>query len=187
MLTAHARLLRHPLAPWPGPDVSITATCIVRGGGAGECRFEVVGELDRVVVPAGTGPARVDGLWRHTCFELFIAKRGAPGYLEFNFAPSGDWAAYAFSAYRTPAPSPAVPPPSISTEVTAGRLSLTALAGPGSWPEPGADALEVALAAVIEGSDGARAYFALRHPAGRPDFHDRRGFALVLGQAMAAS
>jgi hypothetical protein len=187
MLAAHARLIRHPDAPWSGPDVSISATCIVRAGGAGECRFEVVGGLDAVVVPGGDAAARVDGLWRHTCFEVFVARCGEPGYLEFNFAPSGAWAAYAFSGYRTPAPPPAVPAPAISTELTAGRLSLCALAGPGSWPAPEQGALEIALAAVIEAKDGELGYFALRHPGTRPDFHDRRGFALTLGHPAAVS
>jgi hypothetical protein len=111
---------------------------------------------------------------------VFIARRGAASYVEFNFAPSGAWAAYAFGGYRAPAPPPPVPAPAIRTEATAGRLSLTALLGPGSWPQPEAGALEVGLAAVLETSDGALGYFALCHPAERPDFHDRRAFALTL-------
>jgi hypothetical protein len=180
MLTAHARLVRHPLAPWSGPAVSIAAACIVNDGGAGLCRFEVEGDLDAIIVPAAGAPTRVDGLWRHTCFEVFVARRGAREYREFNFAPSAQWAAYAFGDYRAPAPLPPVPPPAIRAEATTGRLSLTALLGPGSWPQAETGALEVGLAAVLEASDGTLGYFALRHPAERPDFHDRRAFALTL-------
>ena len=43
---------------------------------------------------------RADVLWQHTCFEAFVAPAGAPGYHEFNFSPSLDWAIYRFSAYR---------------------------------------------------------------------------------------
>lgn len=187
MLTAQARLARHPLAPWSGPAVSIAAACTVCDDGAGECRFEVVGDLDALAVPGPAGAARVDGLWRHTCFEVFLARHGTAGYLEFNFAPSGHWAAYAFDAYRTPASPPPVAAPAIRVDATAGRLTMTALVGPGSWPEPGGRVLEVGLAAVIETADGALGYFALRHPAPRPDFHDRRGFALALGRSATAS
>ena len=67
-----------------------------------------------------------------------------------------------------------------SSDAAVGRLSLTALLGPGSWPDPQAGALDVGLAAVLEASDGALGYFALSHPAERPDFHDRRAFALTL-------
>lgn len=187
MLTAPARLVRHPLAPWSGPDLSVAASCAVRAGGAGECRFEVAGDLAAIVVPEVAGAARIDGLWRHTCFEVFIARRGAAGYLEFNLAPSGHWAAYAFGDYRAPAPPPTVAAPTIRLEATTGRLSLTALVGRGSWPEPDGGALEVGLAAVLEATDGVLGYFALRHPTERPDFHDRRGFALTLGRAATAS
>ena len=42
----------------------------------------------------------MEGLWRHTCFEAFIKAPGRTSYHEFNFAPSGQWAAYRFDAYR---------------------------------------------------------------------------------------
>lgn len=44
--------------------------------------------------------SRADELWRTTCFELFLRRPGEDAYLEFNFAPSGQWAAYGFNAYR---------------------------------------------------------------------------------------
>ncbi len=41
--------------------------------------------------------SRCDELWLHTCCELFARDPAHSGpYLEFNFAPSGDWACYAF-------------------------------------------------------------------------------------------
>lgn len=43
---------------------------------------------------------RVDGLWRTSCCELFLAQPDTPAYLEFNFSPTGDWAAYAFESPR---------------------------------------------------------------------------------------
>ena len=187
MLTAPVRLVRHSLAHWPGPELIVTAACMPGAGGAGECRFEVAGDLGAVVVPRLDQPARTDELWRHTCFEVFLARHGAPGYLEFNFSPSRRWAAYAFVGYRVPAPPPTVAAPAIHVEATAGSLSLTAIVGTGAWPEPGGGDLEIGLAAVVEASDGTLGYFALRHPAERPDFHDRGGFALTLGRTAMAS
>lgn len=43
---------------------------------------------------------RADELWQTTCFELFLRRPGEETYLEYNFAPSGQWAAYGFDAYR---------------------------------------------------------------------------------------
>ena len=45
-------------------------------------------------------PARADKLWRSTCFEAFLKSDGMEAYREWNFAPSGNWAAYDFSGYR---------------------------------------------------------------------------------------
>ena len=44
--------------------------------------------------------ARADELWQTTCFEAFLEPRAATAYREFNFSPSGDWAAYDFDGYR---------------------------------------------------------------------------------------
>jgi hypothetical protein len=41
----------------------------------------------------------------------------------------------------------------------------------------------LALCAVIEDRQGQLYYWALRHPAGVPDFHDPRGFILQLEDA----
>ncbi len=187
MLTTQARLVRHPRAPWTGPELSIAAACIVNDRGAGLCRFEVVGAVESIVVPAACAPVAADGLWQHTCFELFVGRRGAAAYREFNFSPSGEWASYAFTDYRAAAASPAVPTPVIRVEGAGGRLSLTALLGPASWPEPGAGVLEVGLAAVLETATGPLGYYALAHPAERPDFHDRRAFTLTLGPELPAT
>lgn len=51
-------------------------------------------------VPDHIDFGRTDELWRTTCFELFLRRPGQEGYLEFNFAPSGQWAAYGFDGYR---------------------------------------------------------------------------------------
>ncbi|MDR0274459.1 MAG: hypothetical protein LBI48_03790, partial [Burkholderiaceae bacterium] len=40
--------------------------------------------------------------------------------------------------------------------------------------------LRLGLAAVIETADGALSYWALSHPAARPDFHQRAGWTLRL-------
>ena len=44
--------------------------------------------------------AGLDDLWQHTCFELFIGAKNDAEYYEFNFSPSGEWAAYEFRNYR---------------------------------------------------------------------------------------
>jgi hypothetical protein len=59
----------------------------------------VQGDIQALRICRITCSAR-DGLWQHTCAELFIAVPHQEAYFEFNFAPSNEWAAYEFSAYR---------------------------------------------------------------------------------------
>lgn len=123
---------------------------------------------------------RTDGLWRHTCFEAFIRPAGADAYFEFNLAPSGQWAAYRFSGYREGMAPLEIPAPRIAWRNTDQGNELTAEVDLSSVPELAGAVWDAALTAVIEGTDGRTGYWALAHPAGKPDFHDRTGFALSL-------
>ena len=149
--------------------------------------YIVEGDLHRVRVPAPRPPRFADRLWRHTCCEIFIARRGLPGYHEFNLSPSGEWAAYAFERYRERAPLEApradAPWPKVRVRSTAERLELEALIAlhPLS-PEHDHAGLSLALAAVVEDETGARSYWALRHPPGKPDFHHPDAFALQIDE-----
>lgn len=123
---------------------------------------------------------RLDDLWRHTCCELFVTAVDQPGYREFNFAPSGHWAAYDFDDYRQRAPNlPELQEPGIecvdgTTHVLTVHLPATCLtAGP-------VQALRLGLTAVLEGDDGSLSYWALSHPGAKPDFHHRAGFVCAL-------
>ncbi len=163
-------------------------------GGAAPCRIEVAVALSRrgdlaldyriaadtagLRLPAGPVGRRADGLWHHTCCEAFIPRPGDAGYREFNFAPSGAWAAYDFAGYRAggiPAPVRA-PVITCSRDTKALRLHVTLLAA----DLPVAPVLRLGLAAIVEGTDGSLTHWALCHPADRPDFHHPHGFALEL-------
>jgi hypothetical protein len=145
--------------------------------------YVVKGDLDRVRVPAPRAPRPADRLWEHTCCEIFIARKGAPAYHEYNFSPSGEWAAYAFERYRSRRegePQPSLPPPWITVRGGSGALELEAVISlDGFAPRLGAR-LALALSAVIEDSEGKLSYWALRHPSGKPDFHHPDAFALEL-------
>ena len=68
--------------------------------GALEFAFRIVGDVARIRVPTPRAARIAEGLWRHTSLEAFIAIEGRNEYHEFNFAPSGEWTAYAFRGYR---------------------------------------------------------------------------------------
>ncbi len=177
-------LLCHPHNP-AAMVRAVQATAARAPGGALVFFYQVSGDMVRLRIPTPQAQSRSDGLWEHTCCEAFVAVAGDPAYREFNFSPSGQWAAYTFSGYRRlRQSSAATATPRISASLTEGRLQLSAtLAAELLPPGAAAAALEIGLAVVIESGDtvnGERSYWALRHTAGPADFHRRETFALEL-------
>lgn len=145
--------------------------------------YRLVAPLSQLCLPvpvgiAGAVAGRADELWRHTCLEVFVAARGSQGYREFNFSPSGQWAMYAFSAYRAGMTVPALGnPPEMSWQRGAGLLQLEVSLPAESLPAADGG-FRLALSAVIEEQSGTISYWALNHPAGQPDFHHPGSFVL---------
>src|SRR5205814_1184498 len=112
----------------------------------------------------------------------FVAPTGSPAYDELNFAPSGEWAAYAFHQYREVAPlAEQELAPKIRVRSEGNRLELEALVRLDRLSAPDRRApLRLALSAVVEEESGALSYWALRHPPGQPDFHHPDAFVLEL-------
>jgi hypothetical protein len=142
--------------------------------------YSLDADMSRVRVPPSGAGGRADTLWKHTCFEAFVAPADARGYHEFNFSPSLDWAIYRFSDYRegmSPAEIGRVP--EISVRRGDDRLELLSAVRLGYLADLcDARHLRIALAAVIEDQNGRLSYWGLRHPPGKPDFHHLNGFAL---------
>ena len=109
---------------------------------------------------------------------------GEERYHEFNFSPSGEWAAYAFTGYRegTSLIDEALNP-QIAVESGEGRLDLYALVElPRLSPAFARSRLRLGLAVIIEEDNGGMSYWALKHAAGRPDFHHGDAFTLELDE-----
>jgi hypothetical protein len=134
-----------------------------------------------LLVPPPVPPRRCDELWQHTCAEWFVGLAGDPGYREFNFAPSGEWAAYDFSAYRQRTASlPELRPPQILSSVSADGLVVTVLLALDAVMLGEFSRLRWGFTAVLERQNASRSYWALAHPLAQPDFHHRDGFVLTL-------
>lgn len=143
-------------------------------------------KIENLIVAPVRASRRTDALWQHTCFEAFLRIVPGTAYYEFNLSPSTEWAAYRFTGYRTGMAAANILPPRIDVQASEGRLELSAqldltgLAGivpDGEW--------QIALSAVIEASGGNKSYWALKHPAGKPDFHHADGFACRLAPSQA--
>ena len=160
----------------PGP-VERIEVAVERRGSMLRLDFVLTGSVDDVELPAVTAPERADELWKHTCFEAFIRPLPGAAYHEFNFAPSTCWAAYRFDGYRQGMRNDDGAPPVITIERGARGFALHAVL---AVPEA---ALRLGLCAVVEARGGAKSYWALAHPNGKPDFHHSDCFALELPAA----
>ena len=163
----------------------IDAQAQVAESGALMFRYVLRAEISHVRIPRAMSAERTDGLWKHTCFEAFVAPADAPGYHEFNFSPSLDWAIYRFSAYREGmSPAEIGPAPEISVRRGDAGLELRSAVRLGHLADlRDARHLRIALAAVIEDENGRLSYWGLRHPPGKPDFHHPNGFVLEVARS----
>lgn len=184
-------LLVHPDAP--GMGVKRVAACAALGGRE-SLRLQYVLEADPALIripPPTADAGRTDKLWAHTCFEAFVAVPGSPRYLELNFSPSGQWAAYRFDSYRQGMAPALDAAPRVLVARGKDRFELRAEVQLGGSfacldrsPEPSDPSrLRLALSAVVEDREGRLSYWALHHPPGRPDFHHPESFSLALEPA----
>jgi hypothetical protein len=147
-------------------------------------RYELNGDLDNLLIPHAQLPSEADELWKHTCFEAFIAVEEEDAYHEFNFSPSGQWAAYAFNDYRVRKEWRAKHAHAVHFARSDNQLTLTAvIASPNLPDNPLNKSYRLGLTAVLETKNGELSYWALCHPSGNPDFHHRSGFTLSFNLA----
>ena len=166
----------------PCEDVRAIHVIIRRTTAELELGFRLDGNISRICPTSRSGLQGHAELWHHTCLEAFIAINGQTEYHEFNFSPSGEWRVYAFRAYRDPGPLMSVlrsPIVAINTmDKWLGldsRIVLSDLSAIHSHSP-----LRLGLSAVIESWNGSLSYWALAHPAGKPDFHHADAFSLRL-------
>jgi hypothetical protein len=145
-------------------------------------RYLIEGSIDKLAIPEQVPSRAASELWRHTCFEAFIAGSNSSVYCEFNFSPSTEWAAYGFSRYREGmAPLECGTARPIEVRRSEDRLELTApITCMALSALPGRGAIRVALATIVEEKSGRLSYWALAHPANQPDFHHPDSFVLHL-------
>ncbi len=138
--------------------------------------FGVGAPASRFLLPAvAEQPARSENLWETTCLEAWLRVPGSDAYREWNFAPSGNWAAYDFTSHRDGRSDAEVGAPYVRLEdnMTWWALGATIPVAAQPW--------ELGLSAILEEKDGTKSYWALAHPEGdKPDFHDPACFTARL-------
>lgn len=170
------RLIPHPEFP-----PSTVSSVEVRVGNHHESwlqlRWRIEGST-RLVLPVITHKERADNLWQTTCFELFSKPEGGETYSEWNFSPSRQWAAYDFASRREGMRDREViqMPDSVMRTGPSFAIFDVSIAR-SSLPQT---VCNIGLSAVIEEEGGVKSYWALKHPASKPDFHHPACFAATL-------
>lgn len=134
--------------------------------------FSIRGKISDLKIPSYTSHEKKEGLWNSTCFELFIKSERV--YLEWNFAPSGEWWLMDFSDYRKRKDSSEIAKLApqkikwIRTDTLSASLSLPLPFTPRS----------IGVACILE-TENKKTHWALKHLSSKPDFHDSRTFLSV--------
>jgi hypothetical protein len=116
---------------------------------------------------------RAHDLWRSTCFEAFLKPRDSSKYWEINLSPRCEWNAYAFTDYRTPTP----PQETVMFHLEKMEIEPGGLRALLKLNDLQMN-FQIGLCCVLETSAGEKSFWALKHPAAKPDFHDAAGFIL---------
>jgi len=146
--------------------------------------FELRGDINRLnLAEFTTEKNRIIGLWEATCFELFIKATNSDEYLEFNFAPSGDWDCFYFTHYRselTQYTSISSSDIEISVHQRQGQYQQNIKINTAHFPSCLQQAVQskIGLNAVMK-IGGKLSYWGLKHPQHKPDFHNEEGFVIA--------
>ena len=177
----HTELWTHPCHPSAAIDgIHVEAERLSRS----KLRFRYVlrGRIENIVLPPPAEPLRADGLWKTTCFEAFVRPPFGTSYMEFNFSPSGRWAAYDFAAYRAGMVQLCLPgPPRIDVRRSQDMLEADILL---SVELPG-EGCRLAVNVVVEERYGRSSLWAQTFPGETPDFHHPSCFVNELPPAPA--
>ena len=91
------QLISHP-AHSPGAITAVDAY-VTRAPDGLMLSYTLTGDINALVLPAKTEPAAPTTSGKRPASNCSSRGDGA-AYREYNFSPSGDWAAYAFDSYR---------------------------------------------------------------------------------------
>lgn len=173
-------LVPHPATPPADPPfkvwVNVEHSAAFGATATTNIWFGIGAPATRFIVPEAAEPVRAEDLWRTTCFEAFMRVPGAESYREWNFAPSGAWAAYDFASRRGGRTDADVAPPYVRMEDNFTWWALGA-----TISVEASSVWELGLSAILEEQDATKSYWAIAHPEGeKPDFHDPACFAAHL-------
>lgn len=170
-----------PFQPSPSPFTIYVDSILIEN--QLEVNFSLTGDITSLNLPKPSEhPRRMEGLYHHTCLEVFL-KRG-DRYLEWNFSFSGDWCVFLFDSYRKQS--------SLDLPLDQSLFSIRHISHSNSEANLrvrlplhklsflGNGSSQIAFSAVLEHPQQQFSYWALTHVATKPDFHQEKSFIVTL-------
>ncbi len=146
----------------PVPDIQVTGKFLMHPKYFEIC-YQVLGNISILNIPAYISKSeRVDKLWEHTCFELFVKPTTA--YFEYNFSPDNMWNVFHFDDYRDNKQEYQGITPKLTSTYDKHAFSL-------SVTLPILSPCHIGISCVLEHQEGTYSYWALAHGGEQPDFH----------------
>jgi hypothetical protein len=161
-------LVPHPAYP-PANVSSVMARIVGRDANWLRIRWRVEG-VQNLIVPKFAGRGRADGLWRTTCFEMFVKPKDGTSYVEFNLSPSECWNIYAFDSPRKGMRELPMNREPDCTMRLGSSFAIFDAAIPADIIPP--VECHYAMTCVIEEQGGTKSFWAFCHADDAPDFHE---------------
>ena len=169
-----------PFHPLTTSEISSVQAGLVLRNGNLQIQFVVLGTIAELLLPQPEGTAQFrDGLWQTTCLEVFLQSKGERAYEEWNLSPNGNWAYYKFSDYRQLIAEVTRREPVNLPLFSASEQQLTLTATLPYQVDQGSErdnGFVYGLTAILQLRSGAKQYWAMRHEADHPDFHQAASF-----------
>ena len=173
------------LQPFPGtsdaPEIAFESIIKRTSDNQLSIIYDLKGEVDQIQFAEDTEtPSRQWDLWETTCFELFVGTIGEKNYWELNLAPNGNWNVFNLDDYRQGiCETKSIEQLKIVTGGKANQFTLATEVSLDSLIAPETP-IEVSITAIIQATSGAISYWANKHSAAEPDFHQRDSFMIKL-------
>lgn len=180
------------LVPFADNDLSQNLTIsgtVARAGDTLSISYLLAGELDKVVLPdLNSSQTRAEKLWEETCFELFLGAGLERAkdllYREFNLSPSGAWNVLTLQGYRyATKEEPSFEALPFTVQQSGDGLKLSAEINISSLVDEARPVrLGVSAVLIVQDAEGKanETFWAITHPASKPDFHHPNSFSLSL-------
>lgn len=168
-------MYKFELFPFNEVNIDLKLECLIEQEAFNDLKIKYLlsGDVDQINLPnLSNSPQRSNFLWKESCFEFFISHKNKQEYLEFNFAPTGNWNCSLFDDYLLGMRDyRLVENVVINTKKEQKMFELTAQFNIKDFISD--DDMFINLSTILKMNSGNKLHYALIHGTNKPDFHNK--------------